>query len=68
VQTPQSFSAPELLAAYRAAAAEDAEFTDTAGCLERYSRVRIAAVPSTRVNLKVTFPEDVALAAALIAG
>lgn len=65
VQTPQSFRAPELLAAYRAAAAEGAEFTDTAGCLECYGRLRIAAVPSTRVNLKVTFPEDVALAEAL---
>jgi 2-C-methyl-D-erythritol 4-phosphate cytidylyltransferase len=65
VQTPQSFRASELLAAYRAAAAEGTEFTDTAGCLERYGRLRIAAVPSTRVNLKVTFPEDVALAEAL---
>lgn len=65
VQTPQSFRAVELLAAYRAAAAEGTEFTDTAGCLERYGRVRIAAVPSTRANLKVTFPEDVALAEAL---
>ena len=68
VQTPQTFRATELLAAYRAAAAEGTEFTDTAGCLERYGRVRIAAVPSTRVNLKVTFPEDVALAGALTAG
>lgn len=65
VQTPQSFEATGLLAAYRAAAEEGAEFTDTAGCLERYGRVRIAAVPSTRRNLKVTFPEDVALAEAL---
>jgi len=65
VQTPQSFRAPDLLAAYRAAAAEGTEFTDTAGCLERYGSVRIAAVPSTRSNLKVTFPEDVALAEAL---
>jgi len=68
VQTPQSFRAPELLAAYRAAAADSAEFTDTAGCLERYGQVAIAAVPSTRLNLKVTYPEDVALAEALTAG
>ncbi|WGL53102.1 2-C-methyl-D-erythritol 4-phosphate cytidylyltransferase [Nocardioides sp. BP30] len=65
VQTPQSFRAPELLAAYSAAAADGAEFTDTAGCLERYGRMAIVAVPSTRGNLKVTFPEDVALAEAL---
>jgi 2-C-methyl-D-erythritol 4-phosphate cytidylyltransferase len=66
VQTPQSFRAHDLLAAYRTAADEDAEFTDTAGCLERYGSVRIAAVPSTRANLKVTFPEDVATAEGLI--
>lgn len=65
VQTPQAFRAGELLAAYRAAASEGTEFTDTAGCLERHGRVAIVAVPSTRLNLKVTFPEDVALAEAL---
>jgi 2-C-methyl-D-erythritol 4-phosphate cytidylyltransferase len=65
VQTPQSFRAPELLAAYRSAASDGAEFTDTAGCLERYTDVRIAAVSSSRANLKVTFPEDVAVAEAL---
>ena len=65
VQTPQAFRAPDLLAAYRCAAVEGSEFTDTAGCLERYGDVRIAAVPSTRLNLKVTYPEDVALAETL---
>ncbi len=69
VQTPQAFRAPELLAAYRAAAVEGFEGTDTAACLERYavegSGVRIAAVASTPVNLKVTFPEDLTLAVAL---
>lgn len=68
VQTPQSFRARDLLAAYRAAAVEGAEFTDTAGCLERYGSVRIRAVPSSGLNLKVTFPEDVELAATLTAG
>lgn len=66
VQTPQSFRGRDLLAAYRAADADGAEFTDTAGCLERYGAVQIAAVASTRANLKVTFPEDVALAEALL--
>ena len=65
VQTPQAFRALELLHAYRSAAADNSQFTDTAGCLERYSGVRIAAVPSTHLNLKVTFPEDVAVAEAL---
>jgi len=62
VQTPQAFRAAELLAAYRRADAEGFEGTDTASCLERYADLRIAAVPSTALNLKITFPEDVALA------
>ncbi|WP_121257921.1 IspD/TarI family cytidylyltransferase [Nocardioides ferulae] len=66
VQTPQAFRADALLTAYAAAAREGFEGTDTASCLERYGSVPIAAVPSTSRNLKVTFPEDVALAAALV--
>ncbi len=65
VQTPQAFRAAELLEAHRRADAEGFEGTDTASCLERYADVRIAAVPSTSLNLKITFPEDVALANAL---
>lgn len=66
VQTPQAFRAAALLAAYRHAEADGFEGTDTASCLERYAGpeadLRIAAVPSTARNLKITFPEDVALA------
>lgn len=66
VQTPQAFAAAELLAAYRRADAEGFDGTDTAGCLERYADdVRIVAVPSTPLNLKITFPEDVTLASRL---
>jgi 2-C-methyl-D-erythritol 4-phosphate cytidylyltransferase len=65
VQTPQAFRAPELLAAYTRADAEGFEGTDTAGCLERYGELTIAAVDSTPLNLKITFPEDVALATEL---
>ena len=65
VQTPQAFAAVPLLAAYRAAEEEGLRFTDTAGCLERFGDARIAAVPSSSLNLKVTFPEDVALATRL---
>ena len=40
--------------------------TDTAACLERYSPgLEIAAVRSTATNLKVTWPEDLEIAAAL---
>ena len=65
VQTPQAFRAADLLAAYRRAEADGFEGTDTASCLERYADLRIAAVPSTALNLKITFPEDVALAGRL---
>ncbi|HEY3015934.1 MAG TPA: IspD/TarI family cytidylyltransferase, partial [Nocardioides sp.] len=65
VQTPQAFRAPDLLAAYRAADRDGFEGTDTASCLEEYAGLPIAAVPSTPTNLKITFPEDVDLAAAL---
>jgi 2-C-methyl-D-erythritol 4-phosphate cytidylyltransferase len=63
VQTPQAFAASALLAAYRAAEADDFEGTDTASCVERYAPdVTIAAVNSSAHNLKVTYPEDVSLA------
>ena len=63
VQTPQAFAARALLAAYRAADADGFEGTDTASCLERYAaEVTIAAVAGSARNLKVTYPEDVALA------
>ena len=65
VQTPQAFRAAELLGAYRAADADGFEGTDTAACVERYAELRISAVPSTSGNLKITFPDDVSLAARL---
>ena len=65
VQTPQAFRAAPLLAAYRSAAADGFEGTDTAATFERYAQGRVAAVPSGPVNLKITFPEDVALAASV---
>jgi 2-C-methyl-D-erythritol 4-phosphate cytidylyltransferase len=66
VQTPQAFRAGALLAAYAQAEREGGDFTDTAGCLARYATdVAIAAVTSSALNLKVTFAEDVAAAAAL---
>lgn len=73
VQTPQAFHAPALLAAYAAAAESGFRGTDTAACLEWWAArsgagLRVAAVPSTARNLKVTFPEDLALAGRMAAG
>lgn len=67
VQTPQAFRATELLTAYRQAEADGFEGTDTAACLEAYADgVTIAAVSSVAGNLKITFPEDVEVAARLL--
>ena len=66
VQTPQAFRAHELLGAYRRAETDGFVGTDTAACLERYTDLVIRSVPSTTANLKVTFPEDVALAESLL--
>ena len=60
---PQAFDARTLLAAYERADADGFEGTDTASCVERYAPdVEIAAVTGSAGNLKVTYPEDVALA------
>lgn len=66
VQTPQAFRAQPLLAAYRAAAGDGFAGTDTAACLERYADLPIRAVPGGAANLKVTYPEDLATAEALL--
>jgi 2-C-methyl-D-erythritol 4-phosphate cytidylyltransferase len=65
VQTPQAFRAADLLAAYREAERDGFTGTDTASCLERYTDVDITAVPSGPGNLKITFPDDLALAETL---
>lgn len=66
VQTPQAFRARALADAFAAAAAEGFTGTDTAASLERYTDVVVAAVPGEPTNLKVTFPEDLALVSELL--
>jgi 2-C-methyl-D-erythritol 4-phosphate cytidylyltransferase len=66
VQTPQAFRAPDLLAAYRAAQRDGFEGTDTAACVERYTDLTVRGIPSPATNIKITFPEDVALAGRLL--
>ena len=65
VQTPQAFRAPELLAAYRRSDEDGFAGTDTEASLQRYGDVRVVAVPGSPLNLKITFPEDLALATRL---
>lgn len=66
VQTPQAFRATDLAAAYSAAAVDGFVGTDTAASLERYAALTVRAVPGEPTNLKVTFPEDLALASELL--
>lgn len=67
MQTPQAFRAGPLLAAYRAAAADGFEGTDTASCFGRSGGV-VHVVASSPLNLKVTFADDLATLAALLRG
>lgn len=66
VQTPQAFAARALLQAYDAARGSDFTGTDTAAFLERFTDVTITAIAGEAGNLKVTYPEDLALAAELV--
>ncbi|QXM24935.1 bifunctional 2-C-methyl-D-erythritol 4-phosphate cytidylyltransferase/2-C-methyl-D-erythritol 2,4-cyclodiphosphate synthase [Elioraea tepida] len=63
VQTPQGFRFPAILAAHRAAAG--GSLTDDAAVAEA-SGIPVRLVPGAEENLKVTFPGDLARAAALI--
>ena len=66
VQTPQAFRARPLLDAYRRAEAEGIEGTDTSSCVERFTDVEVRTFPGASTNLKVTYPEDVLVAARLL--
>jgi 2-C-methyl-D-erythritol 4-phosphate cytidylyltransferase len=66
VQTPQAFRAQPLLRAYRAAAAEAFEGTDTSSCIEKYTDEQVRTFPGGAGNLKVTYAQDVAVADRLL--
>jgi len=67
VQTPQGFRAPQLLQAYEKAAAQGFIGTDTAACMEKFfPDVNTVAVPGDIFNIKITYPQDLAIAELLI--
>lgn len=69
VQTPQAFRAAALVEAYAAAAVAGFDGTDTAAAFAEFASdddLVVRAVPSTPVNLKVTFAEDVRIAERLL--
>lgn len=68
VQTPQVFSAAPLLDAYRKAARDGFEGSDTAMCLEQYRPdITVTCVPGSAQNLKVTYPQDLIMAEHILA-
>jgi 2-C-methyl-D-erythritol 4-phosphate cytidylyltransferase len=61
-QTPQGFLAAPLIDAYEQAAREEFVGTDTASCMERYSRVPVRWVHGDQHNFKITYPHDLTIA------
>lgn len=67
-QTPQGFRFPAILDAHRRAARDGrADFTDDAAVAE-WAGLAVALVPGPARNFKLTTEEDMAMAAALLAG
>ncbi len=67
LQTPQAFRRALLEQAHQEAARAGVRATDDASLVERLGHP-VRLVPGTPVNLKVTFPEDLALAEAVLRG
>jgi 2-C-methyl-D-erythritol 4-phosphate cytidylyltransferase len=66
VQTPQAFRARPLLDTYRDASAAGYQGTDTASSVEAFGDLTVRAVVGSRLNIKITYPADVALAERLL--
>lgn len=64
-QTPQGFRRDRLLEGIAVATREDREFTDEASIFE-FLGWPVAIVPGSRLNLKITHPEDLELADAIM--
>ncbi|MDQ2809576.1 MAG: 2-C-methyl-D-erythritol 4-phosphate cytidylyltransferase, partial [Chloroflexota bacterium] len=65
-QTPQAFRADLLVAAYQAAQARNLTVTDDAALLEALG-IPVYLAPGDARNLKITLPDDLLIAAALLA-
>jgi 2-C-methyl-D-erythritol 4-phosphate cytidylyltransferase len=66
VQTPQAFRAAALLEAYRAAAREGFEGTDTSSCVEKFTEIDVRTFRGDHRNFKVTYAADIAVAVRLL--
>ncbi len=66
IQTPQAFTFPLILEAHKKAAAEGLEASDDAALVEMTGHP-VRLVPGAKDNLKITYPEDLLLAEAIVA-
>jgi 2-C-methyl-D-erythritol 4-phosphate cytidylyltransferase len=66
-QTPQVFPRQLIMQAYREAVAEGVTDTDDAALVERIGG-EVVMVPGSATNLKITRPEDLPLARAILQG
>ena len=68
VQTPQGYVAAQLLDAYNKALVDSFVGTDTAACMEKYyPKITTKAVAGDIFNLKITYPQDLLIAAKVLA-
>lgn len=65
IQTPQAFRVEVVLEAHQRAAEEGAAATDDASLVERLG-MPVAVLEGERTNIKITFPEDLLFAEALL--
>jgi 2-C-methyl-D-erythritol 4-phosphate cytidylyltransferase len=66
VQTPQAFSARELLRCYLLADTEGFEGSDTASCVERFGDTDVHWLRAPATNIKITFEDDLLVAQHLL--
>ena len=65
IQTPQAFRTEIIREAFQKATAKDEEVTDDATLVERLGK-RVALLEGHRTNIKITVPEDLLFAEALL--
>jgi 2-C-methyl-D-erythritol 4-phosphate cytidylyltransferase len=64
-QTPQAFQCSLILKAHASALSDNFKGTDDASLVERLGK-KIRIIPGSRKNIKITVPEDLAIAEAII--
>lgn len=67
VQTPQVFVREQIIAAHELAAADGFMATDDCG-VAQYAGIRVRMVDAAGYNMKITTPDDLELARALLGG